>query len=36
MMEGNREMMLRMMDYLEQDMDARFVRAQHARNHSQN
>ena len=36
MMEGNREMILKMMDYLERDMDARFVRAQHARNHNQN
>jgi hypothetical protein len=36
MMEGNREMMLKMMDYLERDMDARFVRAQHVRTHSQN
>jgi hypothetical protein len=34
MMEGNREMILKMMDYLERDMDAGFVRAQHARNHN--
>jgi hypothetical protein len=32
MMETNRVMLLRMMEYIEQDMDARFVRSQHARN----
>src|SRR5262245_37160384 len=36
MMEGNRVMLLRMMDYIERDMDARFVRAQHAQNQSRN
>jgi hypothetical protein len=36
MMEGNRVMLLRMMEYIEQDMDARFVRAQHARNQNRN
>jgi hypothetical protein len=36
MMEGNRVMLLRMMEYIERDMDARFVRSQHARNQSRN
>jgi hypothetical protein len=36
MMEGNRVMLLRMMEYIEQDMDARLVRAQHPRNQNRN
>jgi hypothetical protein len=36
MMEGNRVMLLRMMEYIEQDMDARLVRAQHSRNQNRN
>ena len=36
LMEGNRVMLLRTMEYIEQDMDARLGRFQHARNQNRN